>query len=205
MSARRRGYTMVELLMAIAIFAIGVSGVIAMQKVTIAANQHAKSLALATHIAQAWQEQLAADAVLWNYPGPDRDKGSDLADTAWLDALDVNSASTGWIRPRFDFTGDAPRNFGPAFDPLGNPLPEDALAQAAFCTHVRLSWLNKPNNGMGLMRTEVRVFWLRENGGGHVEPDATLCSGTDPDLVEAAVERYHFVYQTSAVRQHTLP
>ena len=59
MRLRARGYTMVELMMALGILAIGVSGIIAMHKVTVAANQHAKNLAVASHIAQAWQEQLA--------------------------------------------------------------------------------------------------------------------------------------------------
>ena len=46
--SRRRGYTIIELMMAISIMAIGVSGIIAMQKVTLAANQHATHLAVAT-------------------------------------------------------------------------------------------------------------------------------------------------------------
>ena len=65
--APARGYTIVELMMAITVLAIGVSGIIAMQKITVASNLHAKKLAIATQIARAWQDRLAVDASLWNH------------------------------------------------------------------------------------------------------------------------------------------
>jgi prepilin-type N-terminal cleavage/methylation domain-containing protein len=203
MSARhttRRGYTMVELMMALAVFAIGVSGIMAMHKVIVAANQHAKNLAIATHIAQAWQEQLAADAAQWNHPSP-RDPGRrDIdTDTTWL-AQVVGNANT-WIRPTFNAT----RDFGPMFDALGNVVPQASEPQAQFCSHIRLSWLyndGQPTPGNGLIRAEVRVFWLREGQG--ALGGTTLC---DPNgvanAIGAAIERYHFVYKTTAVRQNT--
>ena len=40
----QRGYTIVELVMSLAVLAIGASGVIAMQKVAVASNRHAKDL-----------------------------------------------------------------------------------------------------------------------------------------------------------------
>src|SRR5512140_272462 len=65
-STHRHGYTLVELMMAIAVFAIGVSGIIAMQKVAAAANEHSKALSVATNIAQAWLDVLKADSSLYN-------------------------------------------------------------------------------------------------------------------------------------------
>ncbi|HEY5373092.1 MAG TPA: prepilin-type N-terminal cleavage/methylation domain-containing protein, partial [Polyangiaceae bacterium] len=56
---RQRGYTAVELMMAIAVFGIGVAGIISMEKVTSVANQHAKNVAIATHIAQSWLDTLS--------------------------------------------------------------------------------------------------------------------------------------------------
>ena len=73
MSARRlrqRGYTAVELMMAIGIFGVGVTGIIAMQKVTVVSNQHAKNLGIASHIAESWLDMLATDSVTWNHPSP---------------------------------------------------------------------------------------------------------------------------------------
>ena len=59
-----RGYTVVELLMALAVFTTGVTGIIAMQRTVIAANRHARNLTVANGIAQAWLDQLVADVGL---------------------------------------------------------------------------------------------------------------------------------------------
>jgi prepilin-type N-terminal cleavage/methylation domain-containing protein len=178
----RRGFTVVELMIALTVFAIGVSGIIATQKVTVAANQHAKNLAIATGIAQAWQDQLAVDATYWRPDG--------TTQPTWLT---VGNGT--WFRPAFS----ADRQFGAAFDALGNVVDDGAdLTQAHFCTHLRLTLLYPQTGGNGLMRTEVRVFWRRDGGSG-VDP---VC-GTDNDAAEIGtdIENYHFVYQTSAVKQ----
>jgi prepilin-type N-terminal cleavage/methylation domain-containing protein len=196
-----RGYTIVELMMAISIFAIGVTGVISMQRVTIMANQHARALAVAAHIAQAWQEELTTDAVQWNHPSSTVG-ASDIGETIWLGEIaDHND----WFQPDYDDD----RKFGPAFDALGNPV--NSAAQAVFCTHIRLSWLyseTTPIKGNGLIRAEVRVFWLRD-GEGHFGAEP-FCGGTT-DIAkvlgrsgdDGEAHRYHFVYKTSAIRQNT--
>jgi type IV pilus assembly protein PilV len=194
--SRQRGYTIVELLMAVSLFAIGVTGVIAMQKVTVAANQHAKRLAIATHIAQAWQEQLVADSVGWNHPSPNNGADDIATDTVWL--KEVGNGGV-WFRPSFD----ANRAFGPAFDALGNVVPPAELAQAQYCTHVRLTWLYPATNGNGLMRAEVRVFWVREGLGGAIGGLNVCDPNTAVGAVETSGERYHFVYHTNAVKQNT--
>jgi type II secretory pathway pseudopilin PulG len=195
-SKRALGYTIVELMMALAVLAVGVTGVISMQRVTLLANQHAKSLLTATHIAQAWQEQLATDAISWNHPSA-RNPVPDLPGTTWLSQL-ANPPT--WIRPTFD----AAHDFGPAFDALGNVTNNPA--QAVFCTHIRLSLMysdTQPVAGNGLIRTEVRVFWLRE-GRAHIDAQP-FCGGAGniAPAVGESFDTYHFVYKTSAVRQNT--
>lgn len=199
MTARGRsgGYTMVELLMAITVFAIGVAGIIAMQKVTIASNQHAKNLAIATRIAQGWQEALTADAVGWNHPSPNKAVADLGSDTVWLNK--VIGSNKLWFRPAYD-NG---RNLGAAFDALGTPLTDNQTGTARFCAHLRLSWLYQDLSGNGLLRAEVRVFWIRDGMGGTVD-GAGICEiTTDPNLVEAGGERYHFVHQATAIKQNT--
>ncbi len=67
----------------------------------------------------------------------------------------------------FPLTPETAR-FGKAFDALGSPLPDDQAAAARFCTQVRLTNLysaaggNGRLAGNGLIRAEVRVFWLRD-------------------------------------------
>lgn len=200
-----RGYTAVELLMSMAILTIGVTGVVAMQKVTITSNQHAKNLAIATQVAQAWMDQLRLDALSWNHPSPMRGSSDLENDTVWLRQV-PNSGSSGWFRPEWDAT----RNFGAAFDVQGRPIDPSTTTPTRFCAHLRLSWLYRADgvaaegaastlSGNGLIRAEVRVFWLREGQSGLV------CTTTEkPEEIGAATDRYHFVYNVSAIRQNTL-
>jgi prepilin-type N-terminal cleavage/methylation domain-containing protein len=191
----RQGYTIIELMMGLAVLGVGVTGIIAMQKVTVSSNQHAKNLNLAAHIAQAWQEQLAADAVAWNHPSVKNPGLDDLGNTAWLKL--VSSSPNAWVQPAYDGT----LLFGPGFDALGNPVSD--LNSAVFCTHLRLSWLfpaDKPVVGNGLLRTEVRVFWRRDG----VKDTAKLCDpSASADALGKDVNTYHFVYKASAVRQNS--
>jgi type IV pilus assembly protein PilV len=194
--SRRRGYTIIELMMALTVLAIGVSGVIAMQKITVASNQHAKSLATAAHIAQAWQERLSADAAQWNNPSPLR-AVRDIGETRWL--VNADGQPGVWFRPGWDQDLD----FGPAFDGLGNVVADADIDQAVYCTHIRLTWLYPDTAGNGLLRAEVRVFWARESMGGTVNGLSVCHPDTPPNAIEGASTRYHFVYQTTAIKQNT--
>lgn len=189
----RAGYTVVEVMMALAVLAVGVVGIISMQKVTIAANAHAKNLAIATHIAQSWLGVLEAEGMLW---GPDS-LPSPLGRTTWLAQ---GAGANDWFRPNYDAT----RLFGPAFDAVGNPVATvDQDPDARFCVDLRLSPLTTSNQGGGLMRAEVRVIWLRgEPIPGEVLAPTHACSllpaqvfGDDPKRL------FHFLFMSSAVRQ----
>ncbi len=193
----RRGYTAVELMMAIAMFGIGVVGVISLQKVTAVSNQHAKNLAIATHIAESWMDMLSTDAVTWNHPGRTGGTVPDIGNTAWLSNVTTNAnAKTNWFFPAWSDT----LAFGPAFDALGNPVnPATNAAAVAFCSHLRLSWLYQPTaSGNGLIRAEVRVFWLKD-GQGFAQ---NMCSAGQVTNVGGATQTFHFVQKISAIREN---
>ena len=199
MSARKksrkgRGYTVIEVMIALTLLAVGASGVVAMEKVTAIANRDAKTLVVANQVARTWMERLRADATQWNHPSP-LDPSSDLADTRWL--KNVNGI---WFRPTDDVAGS------PSADALGNDVRDTDLANAAFCTNVRLTWLYGSAAASAppfLIRAEVRVYWLRAGGGGSVETGKTICDpGVDIGKVAPALDRYHFVYLTSAIAQN---
>jgi type IV pilus assembly protein PilV len=196
-----RGYTAVELLMSVAILALGVTGVVAMQKVTITSNQHAKNLAIATQAAQAWMDQLRADGLSWNHPSA-RSAADDLDQTIWLQNV-PDTGDSGWFRPAWN---DA-RDFGASFDAQGRPADPTGPTPVRFCTHLRLSWLFNPSAttmvGNGLIRAEVRVYWLREGQSG-LDNRPVCGTGEVAANIGEAIDRYHFVYNVSAIRQNSI-
>lgn len=177
--------------MSMAVLAVGVVGIISMQKITLASNLHAKNLAIATHIAQSWIGVLEAEAALWGTNGA-------LTRTTWLNQ---GFGLATWFRPNYSNA----LAFGPAFDALGNPVqPVNQNPNAKFCVDLRLSPLTANNSGGGLVRVEVRVVWLRLETVlvGAVTPPAHACS-VSAVTVENAAERqlFHFVMMSGAVRQ----
>jgi Tfp pilus assembly protein PilV len=181
----------VEVLMSLAVLAVGVVGIIATEKVTLAANLHAKNLAIATHVGQSWLGMLEAEAALWGRDGS-------LARTTWLEQ---GAGISTWFRP--DYNGDI--SFGPAFDALGNPVrTQDQDPNAKFCVDLRLATLTSNNNGGGLMRAEVRVIWLRDDGalGGSDLSPTHACSVAAVSVADEAESRlFHFVFLSGGVRQ----
>jgi prepilin-type N-terminal cleavage/methylation domain-containing protein len=188
------GYTIIEVMIALTLLAIGTTGIIAMQKVTTVANRDAKNLVIASQVARTWLERLRTDGVQWNHPSS-LNPTSDLAETKWL-----NNVNGTWFRPVDDALGS------PAADALGNDVRDVNLSQAAFCTNVRLTWLYGPPVTVPapyLIRAEVRVYWLRDGAGGVIVPGNTICNPTiDLASVTPALDRYHFVYLATAVAQN---
>jgi prepilin-type N-terminal cleavage/methylation domain-containing protein len=198
---RQRGYTAVELMMAISVFGIGVAGIISMEKVTSVANQHAKNVAIATHIAQSWLDTLSTDAVMWNHPRAGDAPGTptDLPQTTWLQFVTTKAdTSANWFFPPY---ATIPIAFGPAFDALGNPInPLTNAANVAFCSHLRLSYLYQPDTGgNGLIRAEVRVFWLRD-GQTFL---GKMCDAGTVASINNATTTFHFVQKITAIRENS--
>lgn len=186
-----RGYTAVELVMAIGIFAVGITGVASMQSVTAGANRQARAMATATAFAQSWQDHLAIDALKWT-------QVQDISTTTWLSEASDSAVVGEWILPsRID-------GFGPAVDAIGGDVDHTTNAtDAVFCAHIRLTPLianTGTTTGGGLYRSEVRVFWPKPGaawnaGAAYCDPAADVAN------VGAANDYFNFVYKTSAVRQ----
>jgi prepilin-type N-terminal cleavage/methylation domain-containing protein len=199
---RRRGYTVVEIMIALTLLGIGTTGIIAMQKVTTVGNRDAKNLVIANQVARTWLERLRTDAVQWNHPSP-VNAVADLNDTKWLDHVDGT-----WFRPAEDATTTPVR--AAAADALGNDVSDanidSATNGAIFCTNVRLTWLYGAPPTVPppyLVRAEVRVFWLRDGAGGSLQAYKNICDpAITPAEVSPAVDRLHFVYIASAITQN---
>lgn len=195
--ARQAGYTMVELMMALALLTVGILGIVSLQRVAVVSNGHAKNLAIAQRIAQSWATQLQLDSNAWRTNGT-------------LPGV-ITTPNGEWLRPKF-VTG----RIGGAFDRLGTPLDDDNAADAPFCAHVRLSSLydNTSVSGNGLIRAEIRVFWRRDGHGADIDgvgnewlKSEGICSSTqDGDLIKTIgndTAAFHFLYQTVGIRQHS--
>ena len=212
MSHRRSktGYTVIELLMALTVLALGASGVVAMQRVTLESNRYAKNLAIATRVGEAWADQLEADAARWTLI-------SELNHTTWLKnagACSQAAAVTSWFQP--DWSTD--RQFGPAFDALGNPVDLSVTTPntyTQFCAHLQLAWLHCDlptgggTKGSGIIRAEVRVIWRRDDdttasaASFQTTGQAALCSASDVAGVtnDIALGAYNAVYFSTAIRE----
>lgn len=182
---KSRGFTVVELLMSLAIFAISATGILALQVVASRTNTHAKDLATATQVARSWQDKLAMDALLWGGPG-----NLPIAQTQWVQL--VNAQENQWFQPLNDLAG----TFGPAADTLGAFLANPA--QAYFCTHIRLTRLFA-TPGAQMLRSEVRVFWPK--GPQAWNNGAPYCDGANVAAIGAATAQFNFVYHTTTIRQ----
>ncbi|MEM9693592.1 MAG: prepilin-type N-terminal cleavage/methylation domain-containing protein [Myxococcota bacterium] len=191
---RRRsvaGYTVIEVMMALAVLSVGATGIIAMQKAALIGNTRARDLATANAIAAAWVDRLRLDAQRWQI----LDNGTNsILQTVYLrevgdDYPSITGNENLWIIP------PAVGLYNPAADVHGADTA--TLAEQGFCTHIRLLQV-LPN----LIRADVRVFWLRNGGLGTINgqplcaDDAGYVAGVSQPEAD---RRYHFVQVTSGI------
>lgn len=193
-----RAYTVIELVMSLSVLAIGATGVIAMQKVAVSSNRHAKDMSLASRIAEAWADQLAQDGSIWTLTNAG---ASTLSNTAWLNLANP-SQTVDWFVPTYNTL----RAFGPGFSALGAPLdPNRNASIIRFCTHLRFAYLHsatKPNVGSGVIRAQIRVFWPAEDSTvGLPTPARTNLCAVDNATLSANIGAFHVIYLTTSVAQ----
>jgi prepilin-type N-terminal cleavage/methylation domain-containing protein len=195
-SAASRGYTAVEVLMAMTVMAIGAASVISMQKASIQGNLDARKTDIATSIARAWIERIQRDAANWTQPGP-TNPVPPPGNLSLAQVLNAASAAPGtWILPT-QYNAPTPPTtaaLSPGFDILGRDLASADLSSAIFCTNVRLTWLTANQ----LARVDVRVLWPR--GISNSAPAGGFCNATAAAVVAPDPLVYHSVYLTTAVR-----
>jgi len=165
--ARRgsRGYTAVEVGLALTVLLISMAGVMSMQKASIQGNQDARRLDIANSIARVWLDRLATDATVWN-------ANVGLNQTLWLKAL----LDTGFQTPTAQPAGVPV--WSPAFDILGRDLPNVADPTAIYCVHVSVSTVSTlPAGGPSSVRATVLVFWPKNLLGAQTAPNNPLCPG----------------------------
>ncbi|NUQ74336.1 MAG: prepilin-type N-terminal cleavage/methylation domain-containing protein [Polyangiaceae bacterium] len=181
-----RGYTLVEVAVALAVLAVGAAGIIAVQKATGIGNVHARNIATANRIAAKWAERLQGDSLQWN-------EINGYANSHWLSQTTLPPAN--WIIP-----AEVVNRASPDADVLGADIYPGDPAASAFCTHLRL--LALPGSAAHLttppeppmvpaVRAEIRVFW-RKSG------DPADCT-TAPATITQQRELYGFIHHVAGV------
>ena len=197
--ASARGFTAVEVLIAMTLFAIGAAGVIGMQRVTIQAGEDARRFDMATNIANVWLSRLQKDASFWRTE-PDLSKADTMgfAQTTWLKDVDHCAAFCDIPMP----SGATFEGLSPAFDIFGRDLPA-GTKDAYYCAQYRLTWIApagaspyaRPLNPSAILRAEVRVWWNR------VEKDLIQDCSAPPLEVIPPNPPYHMVYAVTSLRE----
>jgi len=197
---------MVEVVIAMTLFAIGGAGVLAMQGASVKGHADARNLTTATNVSRVWLERLRRDALIWGTPDANGTVRN-LTATRWMQGAN-GTVSTGWTTPanagptQWINVGTGERQ-SPAFDVRGVDQPEGD-EKVFFCTQYRLEAVQfTPGTAEPkLVRAEVRVFWPRNLD---VAKSPTFCRTGGDGLVDDPVEApkaYHFVYAATVIREN---
>lgn len=200
--ARARGYNMIEVMMGLAVLAVGASGVVALQKITVLGVTSGRNLTAASVIAAAHIEALRTDAARWTT--------TDMTTAPLTSALFI--ADGEWTSPAA-LTGFG----GLGFSDVTGHTEKDAADLAhpvAYCTQLRavpIANSPEPEDAPILLRVEARTFWAKSGRPVTDEclPDSIpdmndVLSGTPKAFygVEYNVQDYGVVYLTTSVRRN---
>jgi hypothetical protein len=203
----RRGYTAVEVMLAMTVLMIGSAAVMTMQKVSMQANLDARKLDIANSIMRDWMERLAADSTQWTLPVRNVNGAPNLVNTKWL-----NQPLGFWTLPlpygAWPTSYPAAEGSSPAFDLLGRDLVAADAPNAVFCTHLMLNQLAvdqslvAPNN-VTLLQATVIVFWKKQLVNSSPAPAVNCTAYMDVATEEAANPgTWHIIYGTTAIRKN---
>jgi prepilin-type N-terminal cleavage/methylation domain-containing protein len=180
-----RGFTAVEVLIAMTIMVIGAAAIMSMQKASVLGNLDARKTDIANSIARTWVERLHRDSMQWTAPSPGNPGPSDFANAKLLNHLDA-----GWYLPS-DYMGDGNSYL---FDIVGRDLAVADIGLAQFCVDVQLTTLD--NSNKDILRAQVRVSWPR----GINSTPAGFCTAALPAIPDMTL--YHAIYVTTAIKEN---
>lgn len=194
-----RGYTFIEVMMALGLLGVGAAGIVAMQKAAILGNAGARAVSTGTAIANRWAERLRADAMLWNTTTP----LSDVNETFFLkDAFATPTPANGpmtWTLPVA-----VPNAMSPEADPLGADILGGDTSPVAFCTHISYRLMHTPPPSAlnplpvpMMVSAVIRVSWRRDWS-------PMVCDA--PDMFAPTLDpKYGAVYLTTGVTPQERP
>jgi prepilin-type N-terminal cleavage/methylation domain-containing protein len=201
----RRGYTVIEVLMAMTVMSIGAAAVMSMQRASVQGNLDARETDIANSIARTWVERLQKDAMSWTLPSAQFPMLNNFTN-----ALLLSSPQYGqWSLPQYEMGQTNPETMSYAFDILGRDLPLGSIntTETVFCVNYRLQWLvpQAPPTEPGLIRADVRVLWQR---GISNELAPGWCSAQNANLVNPdqlspnpPAPVFHSIYLSTTIKE----
>jgi prepilin-type N-terminal cleavage/methylation domain-containing protein len=188
---RRAGYTLIEVMMAIAVMTAGAVAIMAMHQATTHGNFEARRRTTATELCATWIERLHRDAMQWNVGGPGIPFSPlHLSRTQYLRTVTAPGALPRWQVP-MPRVGSG-ESF--AFDHWGRDT--FVRENMVFCTNLRLAWVYVGQ----AIRADVRIWWPRTGESARTADLQGCAAGTDPETLTARLRDIHFAYATTVLR-----
>ena len=174
----RRGYTILEMLIALVVTMVGFAAIFQLQIGTMQGNIAARELASAVNLGERYAEALRRDSNMWTglvLPGPF-----------------LNQQARQW----HSFTPAPVDQNGRAYiddDPTGSPM-----ARQRFCVHY---WF-EPANGIydGILNGRVRVVWPRSTV--DRTPLYDVCDEGDAQAFQPNVSQWFTLTVPVTIRRH---
>ncbi len=158
---RSEAFSLIEVMVAVALLTASASGILLMQGATSSANQQAHESSVATDFAQTWVERLKRDSLRWTQIG-ETDR-TDADGPIYLDGALSGTGEDNWLTPAFT---DATESH--AADPFGFDVhPTIDGARVRYCMNYRNVVQHLAPNPLTLLldtdtlRVDVRVWWVR--------------------------------------------
>ncbi|MEM6956282.1 MAG: prepilin-type N-terminal cleavage/methylation domain-containing protein [Myxococcota bacterium] len=181
--SKRAAFTLIEVMMAIAILTVGSVGILAMQQASTRGNMNARQMTTATSVTRNWIERIRRDALNWR-----NNQAGGTAGTTYL-----QNVPSDWAAPLDGVNGERV-----GADWFGR----DAVApNQRYCTHIRLQWVVQNS----VARADVRTFWYKRSTGDGSEnlfPNCGAAGGEAAVTAELAAlnPRVHVVHASTLVR-----
>jgi len=159
----RRGFSVIELLVVVAVTSVGFVALLELQVASIRGLTYPANLTAAVNLGEHFLATLHLEAVEWTGNGAQQWNGPQLRYLSTLNPALAADSPDGWqvaygIEGGSDlFTDQAGSDATYDAGLVRELAPRD---NPRFCVHYRLAWATGSER---LMRAEVRVMWLRDN------------------------------------------
>jgi prepilin-type N-terminal cleavage/methylation domain-containing protein len=216
------GYTAVEVMLAMAVMAVGAAGVMSMQSGSVAGDMEARRLDIANSVARTWVERLRRDSTVWTTPSSAVPLVNNCPLASFC-AVTPAAPPAGWYQPPIPTVYPADGK-SPMFDALGRDLIQSDASKAVYCVVVKIDALvnNGTYSGLAanvappeLVRATVVVFWPKQLVWGanpSPAPPNPWCPSfsnptppNDPASIELATPgTFHFVFASTPLMKNIL-